>query len=122
MAQVSLSTRSTHPTTLQRVNDLLAALELTVQITNPFADLTKGEARVAGQAPPAGCGLGGSILALPSSLQVPYLLAGRGRPGCRIRSLLSRSQGSRSAAGEGAVPCAASTSTWSTVATRPNDQ
>ncbi len=39
----ALSTRSTHPTTLQRVNGLLAALDLTVQITNPFADLTKGE-------------------------------------------------------------------------------
>lgn len=52
----ALSTRSTHPTTLQRVNDLLAALELTMQITNPFAELTKGEqmARVAAQAPPAG--------------------------------------------------------------------
>ena len=52
----ALSTRSTHPTTLQRVNDLLAALELTVQITNPFADLTKGEqmARVAAQSMPAG--------------------------------------------------------------------
>lgn len=52
----ALSTRSTHPTTLVRVNDLLAALELTAQITNPFADLTKGElmARVAAQLPPAG--------------------------------------------------------------------
>lgn len=52
----ALSTRSTHPTTLRRVNDLLAALELTVQITNPFADLTKGEqmARVAAQPPPPG--------------------------------------------------------------------
>lgn len=52
----ALSTRSTHPTTLDRVNDLLAALELTMQISNPFADLTKGEqmARVAAQAPPAG--------------------------------------------------------------------
>jgi 7-cyano-7-deazaguanine synthase in queuosine biosynthesis len=52
----ALSTRSTHPMTLQRVNDLLAALKLTVQITNPFADLTKGEqmAQVAAQAPPAG--------------------------------------------------------------------
>ena len=52
----ALSTRSTHPTTLVRVNDLLAALELTVQITNPCADLTKGElmAHVAAQSPPAG--------------------------------------------------------------------
>jgi Predicted PP-loop superfamily ATPase len=52
----ALSTRSTHPTTLQRVNELLAALELPVQITNPFADLTKGEqmAQVAAQPLPTG--------------------------------------------------------------------
>jgi hypothetical protein len=52
----ALSTRSTHPTTLQRVNSLLMTLELTMRITNPFAGLTKGElmARVAAQGPPPG--------------------------------------------------------------------
>ena len=52
----ALSTRSTHPTTLQRVNALLAALDLAVQIADPFADLTKGEemAKVAAQPPPPG--------------------------------------------------------------------
>lgn len=52
----ALSTRSTHPTTLQRVNNLLAALEVSVQVVNPFADLTKGElvAQVAAQGPPQG--------------------------------------------------------------------
>ena len=52
----ALSTRSTHPYTFARINELLSELGLTVTINNPFADLTKGQAMrlVAGTNPPAG--------------------------------------------------------------------
>lgn len=39
----ALSTRSTHPETFYRINSLLQALGLSVFVTNPFADYTKGE-------------------------------------------------------------------------------
>lgn len=39
----ALSTRSTHPETFYRVNKLLRTLGLVITVTNPFADLTKGE-------------------------------------------------------------------------------
>jgi hypothetical protein len=40
----ALSTRSTHPETFRRVNDLLSSLGIRVHITNPFEWMTKGEA------------------------------------------------------------------------------
>ncbi len=50
----ALSTRSTHPETLHRMNQLLIALDVPVQVVNPFAHLTKGEQmrQVADQPPP----------------------------------------------------------------------
>lgn len=52
----ALSTRSTHPETLRRINDILARAGLTVTVINPFAEMTKGEAMRAAAAtsPPAG--------------------------------------------------------------------
>lgn len=52
----ALSTRSTHPETFHRVNTLLRSLGLTVSVTNPFADYTKGEEMriVADSQPPEG--------------------------------------------------------------------
>lgn len=40
----ALSTRSTHPETFRRVNNLLSALDIGVSIINPFEWMTKGEA------------------------------------------------------------------------------
>lgn len=39
----ALTTRSTHPLTIARVNDLLAQLGLSARITDPYLALTKGE-------------------------------------------------------------------------------
>jgi len=39
----ALTTRSTHPMTIARVNDLLAELGLSVRIADPYLALTKGE-------------------------------------------------------------------------------
>lgn len=39
----ALSTRSTHPMTFKRVNDLLLSLNIDVKISNPYQLLTKGE-------------------------------------------------------------------------------
>jgi 7-cyano-7-deazaguanine synthase in queuosine biosynthesis len=39
----ALSTRSTHPTTFARINRLLATLDISVTVENPYQDLTKGE-------------------------------------------------------------------------------
>ncbi|MFJ8637216.1 hypothetical protein [Streptomyces sp. NPDC093568] len=39
----ALSTRSTHPGTFRRLNALLAAADISVQITNPYLHCTKGE-------------------------------------------------------------------------------
>lgn len=39
----ALSTRSTHPTTMLRINKLLADLGIDVQVSNPYQPLTKGE-------------------------------------------------------------------------------
>lgn len=39
----ALSTRSTHPATFARINELLASLALPVTVTNPYAYLTKGQ-------------------------------------------------------------------------------
>jgi 7-cyano-7-deazaguanine synthase in queuosine biosynthesis len=52
----ALSTRSTHPETFRRVNRTIDQLGLDVHATNPFQDLTKGEAmrRVADADPPEG--------------------------------------------------------------------
>jgi hypothetical protein len=52
----ALSTRSTHPETLRRVNDVLARVDLGVTVINPFAEMTKGEAMraVASMSLPAG--------------------------------------------------------------------
>ena len=52
----ALSTRSTHPETFRRVNELLAALGINVTVTNPFEWLTKGEAMslVSDAMPPSG--------------------------------------------------------------------
>ncbi len=52
----ALSTRSTHPTTFARVNQLLASLGIPVELDNPFALLTKGESMrtVAATNPPPG--------------------------------------------------------------------
>lgn len=52
----ALSTRSTHPETFYRVNNLLTVLGLPVTVTNPFAKYTKGEEMklVAELQPPAG--------------------------------------------------------------------
>ncbi|WP_256974161.1 queuosine biosynthesis protein queC [Rhodococcus sp. NCIMB 12038] len=40
----ALSTRSTHPTTIYRFNELLNSLEISASVTNPFVRMTKGEA------------------------------------------------------------------------------
>lgn len=52
----ALSTRSTHPETFYRVNELLHTLGLSISVTNPFADYTKGEEMrlVADGQPPTG--------------------------------------------------------------------
>jgi hypothetical protein len=52
----ALSTRSTHPLTFSRINDLVAGLGLAVTVDNPFADRTKGEAMraIVAATPPAG--------------------------------------------------------------------
>ena len=52
----ALSTRSTHPETFYRVNQLLKVLDLSVSVTNPFSGLTKGEEMrlVADSQPPSG--------------------------------------------------------------------
>lgn len=52
----ALSTRSTHPETFRRLDALVDRLGLGVVISNPFADMTKGEAlrHVAASSPPAG--------------------------------------------------------------------
>ncbi len=52
----ALSTRSTHPETLRRINDILARAGLNMAVVNPFAEMTKGEAMraVAATSPPAG--------------------------------------------------------------------
>ncbi|PJM91339.1 queuosine biosynthesis protein queC [Streptomyces sp. CB01373] len=39
----ALSTRSTHPGTFARINELLASLDVPVTVTNPYAYLTKGQ-------------------------------------------------------------------------------
>lgn len=39
----SLSTRTTHPFYMARVNDLLSQLRLSVELTNPYRHFTKGE-------------------------------------------------------------------------------
>jgi 7-cyano-7-deazaguanine synthase in queuosine biosynthesis len=39
----ALSTRSTHPGTFARVNELLGALQIPVSVSNPYAYLTKGQ-------------------------------------------------------------------------------
>lgn len=38
-----LSTRSTHPTTISRFNNLLTHVELDVRVVNPYESITKGE-------------------------------------------------------------------------------
>jgi 7-cyano-7-deazaguanine synthase in queuosine biosynthesis len=52
----ALSTRSTHPETFHRFNGLLQSLGIEVEVKNPFAWLTKGEAarQVAASRPPEG--------------------------------------------------------------------
>lgn len=52
----ALSTRSTHPETFHRIRMLLHSLGLTVSVTNPFANYTKGEEMrlVSDSQPPAG--------------------------------------------------------------------
>lgn len=52
----ALSTRSTHPETFYRINTLLQTIGLSVSVTNPFANYTKGEEMrlVADSRPPAG--------------------------------------------------------------------
>ncbi|BBC28844.1 uncharacterized protein SGFS_001350 [Streptomyces graminofaciens] len=39
----ALSTRSTHPGTFARINELLASLDIPVTVANPYAYLTKGQ-------------------------------------------------------------------------------
>lgn len=39
----ALSTRSTHPTTIQRLNEILRALRIRVVVENPYQNVTKGE-------------------------------------------------------------------------------
>lgn len=52
----ALSTRSTHPETFRRLNELLDSLSIAVAIANPFQAITKGEAMklVADGSPPSG--------------------------------------------------------------------
>lgn len=52
----ALSTRSTHPLTFFRINELLTELQIPVAIENPFAACTKGEAmrHVSNEKPPDG--------------------------------------------------------------------
>ena len=52
----ALSTRSTHPETFSRLNQILDRLSFDLQIANPFQAMTKGEAMqlVAASSPPAG--------------------------------------------------------------------